>query len=133
MTTLQDNTGSPTTKHFHTFQPVFENNLTQPQLTVQRGGMECGFIYCACHAVLSKCVYFVDQRQEQAVLCEVIEEPIKQSAYLIGEPIKLTGKRALRKALGERHAQQVVPGTAPACPPLPRAPRTAACSEWDLL
>ena len=33
------------------------------------------------------------------VLCEVIEEPIKRSALLVGEPIKLTGKRALRKAL----------------------------------
>ena len=35
------------------------------------------------------------------VLCEVIEEPIKRLAQLIGEPIKLTGKRALRKALPE--------------------------------
>ena len=34
-----------------------------------------------------------------AVLCEVIGEPIKRSRYLIGEPIKLTGKQALRKAL----------------------------------
>jgi hypothetical protein len=33
------------------------------------------------------------------VLCEVIEEPIERLASLIGEPIKLTGKRALRKAL----------------------------------
>jgi hypothetical protein len=33
------------------------------------------------------------------VLCEVIEEMIKRLAELIGEPIKLTGKRALRKAL----------------------------------
>ena len=34
------------------------------------------------------------------VLCEVIGEPNKRLAKLIGEPIKLTGKRALRKALG---------------------------------
>ena len=33
------------------------------------------------------------------MLCEVIGEPIKRLALLIGEPIKLTGKRALRKAL----------------------------------
>ena len=33
------------------------------------------------------------------MLREVIGEPIKQLAYLIGEPIELTGKRALRKAL----------------------------------
>ena len=33
------------------------------------------------------------------MLCEVIGEPIKRLAYLIGEPIKLTGKRARRKAL----------------------------------
>ena len=31
------------------------------------------------------------------VLCEVIGEPIKRLAYLIEEPIKLTGKRALAK------------------------------------
>ena len=34
------------------------------------------------------------------VLRGLIGEPIKRLAYLIGEPIKLTGKRALRKALG---------------------------------
>ena len=35
-----------------------------------------------------------------AVLCDVIGEPIKPLAQLIGEPIKLRGKPALRKALG---------------------------------
>ena len=38
-----------------------------------------------------------------AVLCEVIGEPIKRLALLIGEPIKLTGEWALRKALALRH------------------------------
>ena len=38
------------------------------------------------------------------VLCEVIEEPIKRLAELIGEPIKVTGERALRKALASRFA-----------------------------
>ena len=33
------------------------------------------------------------------VLCEVIGEPIKRLAEFIREPVKLTGKRALRKAL----------------------------------
>ena len=33
------------------------------------------------------------------VLCEVIGEPIKRLAQFIGEPIKLTGKRTLGKAL----------------------------------
>jgi hypothetical protein len=35
----------------------------------------------------------------RTVLCEVTGEPIEQLAELIGAPIKLTGKRALRKAL----------------------------------
>ena len=39
------------------------------------------------------------------MLCEVIGEPIKRLARLIGEPIKLTGKRALRKALLDSAAQ----------------------------
>ena len=42
----------------------------------------------------------------EAVLCEVIGEPIKRLAQLIGEPIKLTGKRALRKALAGGHPPQ---------------------------
>ena len=37
----------------------------------------------------------------EAVLCEVIGEPIKRLALLIGDPIKLTGKRALRKHWSE--------------------------------
>ena len=37
-----------------------------------------------------------------AVLCEVIGAPIKRLAELFGEPIKLAGKRALRKALAAR-------------------------------
>ena len=40
---------------------------------------------------------------QPAVLCEVIGEPIKRLAYLIGEPIKLTAKQALRKALPASH------------------------------
>ena len=40
----------------------------------------------------------------EAVLCEVIGEPIERLAQLIGEPIKLTGKRALRKALPLQHS-----------------------------
>ena len=35
----------------------------------------------------------------RSVLCAVIGEPIKLLAYLFEEPIKLTGQRALRKAL----------------------------------
>jgi hypothetical protein len=35
------------------------------------------------------------------VLCEMIGEQIKRLAKLIEEPIKLTGKRALHKALVE--------------------------------
>ena len=37
------------------------------------------------------------------MLCEVIGEPIKRLAEFIGEPIKLTGNRALRKALALTH------------------------------
>jgi hypothetical protein len=37
-----------------------------------------------------------------AVLCEVIGEPIKRLAQLVGEPFILTGKRALRLALPPR-------------------------------
>ena len=39
------------------------------------------------------------QTPRPPVLCEVIGVPIKRLAQLIGEPIKLTGKRALLKAL----------------------------------
>ena len=35
------------------------------------------------------------------MLCDVIGEPTKRLAYLIREPINLTGKRVLGKALGE--------------------------------
>ena len=40
------------------------------------------------------------RRWAHPVLCELIEEPIKQSAKLSGVPIKGRVKRALRKALG---------------------------------
>ena len=39
----------------------------------------------------------------RAVLCEVIGEPIKRLEKLIGEPIKLAGKRALRKGRDQGH------------------------------
>ena len=42
------------------------------------------------------------EARSNSVFCEVIGEPIKRLAYLIGEPIKATGKRALRKALVPR-------------------------------
>ena len=40
------------------------------------------------------------EQKVRAELCEMIGEPITRLAYLIGEPIILTGKRAPRKALG---------------------------------
>ena len=45
------------------------------------------------------------------MLCEVIGGPIKRLAKLIGEPIKLTGKQALRKAVpasSHRHVSQAL-------------------------
>jgi hypothetical protein len=42
------------------------------------------------------------------VLCEVIGEPINRLPQLIGEPIKLTGKRALRKALAPSQGTNLI-------------------------
>ena len=47
---------------------------------------------------------------QRDILREMIGEPIKRLAYLIGEPIKMTGKRALRKALcGALHSEAIGP------------------------
>lgn len=43
---------------------------------------------------------------QDPVLCGLIGEPINQLAILTGEPLKLTGKQALRKALGPSQAQK---------------------------
>ena len=59
-----------------------------------------------------------------AVLCELIGEPIKQSAKLTGEPIKGRVKRALRK--GEA-ARPVIGG--PAKPPAELSGRAAPVED----
>ena len=59
-----------------------------------------------------------------AVLCEVIGEPIKRLAYLIGGPIKLTSKRALRNALPMRCAPRRLIAVAGENP--------AMAQVWDL-